>query len=221
VPNDGDGISVGSDDVVVGGSAAAGNLVSGNADDGIHVGAAADILGNKIGTNAAGGGQIPNEGDGIQLATVGGAAIGAPSGGGNTIAFNLGSGIEGWSGSPIRRNSIFGNVGAGIDLTSSGAPLLAAPTLTSVKRTGVVRGTVSGDPGAYAVELFVNPGACNANVEARKFKKLVSVTLPAGSSSKTFQTSVGRLTGPLSLTATETIMTAAGGTSPISACRAP
>ena len=221
VPNDGVGITVGSDDVLVGGTGSAGNLVSGNGTDGIRVSAAADVLGNKIGTKASGTGKIPNGDDGIQLATTEAAGIGAPSGGGNVIASNLGSGIEGWSGSAIRRNSIYGNTGAGIDLTSSGVPLLAAPTLVSVKRTGAVRGTVSGNPGQYAVELFVNAGSCNAGVEARTFKKLVDVTIGAGKSTATFQTNVGRLRGTLSLTATETITSGAGGTSPISACRAP
>jgi CSLREA domain-containing protein len=220
-PNDGVGITVGSDEVLVGGTGAAGNLVSGNATDGIRISAAVDLLGNKIGTNAAGGGQIPNGDDGIQLATVGGAAIGAPSGGGNTIAFNGGSGIEGWSGSPIRRNSISNNTQSGIDLTSSGAPLLPAPTIRSVRRTGVVKGTVAGSPGTYAVDLFLNPGPCNASVEARKFKKALSVSIPAGKSSAPFQTNVGALRGQLSFTATETFLSGPGGTSPISACRAP
>jgi hypothetical protein len=212
------GIVAGSDDVLIGGTGSAGNLVSGNTTDGIELSGAADVLGNRIGTNAAGTGQIPNGDDGIQLAIVDGAAIGAPSGRGNTIAFNVGNGIEGWSGSPIRRHSIYANEQSGINYLT---PSLAAPTLTSVKRSGAVRGTITGDPGMYVVELFTNPGACTPGVEARRFKKLVAVTIGAGASSKSFQTTVGTLSGTLSLTATQTLMSGPGGTSPISACRAP
>src|SRR3712207_8348557 len=52
-------------------------------------------------------------------------------------------------------------------LFRSGPPLLTPPQLTSVTRAGVVRGTITGEASRYAVEIFVNPGACNATVEAR------------------------------------------------------
>ena len=89
------------------------------------------------------------------------------------------------------------------------------------RATGYVKGRISGVPGTYSVELFLNTGPCNADVEARKFKKLVNVTIPASASTKTFQTYIGRLVGTVSVTKTVTRTGAAGGTSAISACRGP
>ena len=213
VPNSSVGMIVGSDDVLVDG-----NLVSGNGFDGIQVSGAADLLRNKIGTTANGRDPLPNGDDGIQLSTAE-AAIGAPSGGGNTIAFNVQRGIEGDAGSPVRRNSIFGNDLEGILWFGT---QLDPPTLLSVKRsTGLVKGRISGAPGTYAVELFLNPGVCNTSVEARRFKKVVNVTIASGATTKAFQTYLGQLVGTVSVTGMVTRTGAAGGTSAISACRAP
>jgi hypothetical protein len=222
VPNQGNGATVGSDDVLVGGSsAAAGNLVSGNAGDGINLTAKSDLLQNKIGTNAAGTGQVPNGDDGIQLATAPGAQIGAPGGDGNSIAFNGGNGIEGWAGTSIRRNRIFENDDKGIALTSSGPPELEPPSLISVKSDGRIRGTVEGEPSEYAVELFVTPGPCDADVEARSFKQRIEVTIGAGDSSQAFSGRIRRLRGAVTGTVTQVDGPNGGNTSEISACKSP
>lgn len=223
-PNAGDGITVGSNGVLVGGStASAGNLISGNGWDGLRVTARVTVLRNLIGTNAGGTGAIPNEGDGIQLATGPGATIGAASGDGNTIAFNRGNGIDGWAGTTIRRNAIHSNAGMGISLVPSGTPVLTPPQLTSVTRAGVVRGRVTGKSSRYAVEIFANPGSCDSTVEARTFRKAVTVTIPAGAKSATFRVDVGQLVGDVVLTATRTKLDdpAGGNTSQISNCQAP
>ncbi|MGP0066264.1 MAG: NosD domain-containing protein [Isosphaeraceae bacterium] len=82
----------------IGGTAAgAGDVISGNKGDGIRLSAGANdnsILGDEIGTNAAGLDPLPNNGDGVDLEgassnIIGGTAPGAP----NVISGNVGSGI--------------------------------------------------------------------------------------------------------------------------------
>jgi hypothetical protein len=76
----------------------AGNVISGNTDDGITVASATNsntIQGNLIGLNAAGTAAIPNSSDGIQVdggdsTTIGGTATGA----GNVISGNTANGIN-------------------------------------------------------------------------------------------------------------------------------
>ncbi len=86
-------------DVTLGGTAAgAGNLVSGNGDDGIQItqNAAADmaVQGNRVGTDAAGSFAIPNEGYGLRITGASEAQIGGASAGArNLISGNLLDGI--------------------------------------------------------------------------------------------------------------------------------
>src|SRR5204863_6261655 len=96
---------------------------------------APDILGNKIGTNAAGdpaNAMMGNGGHGIAMvntagSTIGGEAADAP----NTIAFNGGRGVFVSGQDPtaetrtfvqVRRNSIFANGRLGIDLAAPTDP---------------------------------------------------------------------------------------------------
>src|SRR5205085_3020862 len=89
------------------------------------------IKGNKIGTNAAGTGNIGNSSHGIELCcgagnnTIGGTNAGEA----NVIAFNGGvgvtvhgvmSGSTGANGNRITGNSIHDNTGLGIDLGNDG-----------------------------------------------------------------------------------------------------
>jgi parallel beta-helix repeat protein len=105
----------------------AGNIISGNADNGILIrdgGATGNLVqGNFIGTDATGA-ALGNNGAGVAIAggaagnTIGGTAPGA----GNTIAFNQGKGVAILSGSGNRlsSNAIFSNTGLGIDLNNNG-----------------------------------------------------------------------------------------------------
>jgi hypothetical protein len=115
----------GLNDTLGGTAAGARNLISGNG-TGVGIGGTSNqVLGNYIGTNAAGTGPLGNSSDGVSILggqndTIGGTAAGA----GNTIAFNGGNGIaislEGGTGNAILRNSIFSNAGLGIDLGADG-----------------------------------------------------------------------------------------------------
>jgi hypothetical protein len=93
--NRGHGILVSTDGNTIGGAeAGAGNLVSGNAGDGIRItGSRNLVMANRIGTDAAGVRAIPNRGDGI--ASGGGNTIGSSvSGAGNLVSGNGGVGIS-------------------------------------------------------------------------------------------------------------------------------
>ena len=103
------------------------NIISGNASLGIDIlksGAGANkVLGNYIGTDIAGTGDLGNGSYGVMIAssqdTIGGTSAGA----GNVIAYNHGAGVYHLSGTGtlIRMNSIFSNYGGlGIDLSPRG-----------------------------------------------------------------------------------------------------
>ncbi len=95
--NGGDGIQADGNNWTIGGTTAADrNLVSGNDDDGVQLfGDGNTVLGNYIGTNAAGSAAIANTDDGIEVAstssgnTIGGTAAGAR----NVVSGNGGEGI--------------------------------------------------------------------------------------------------------------------------------
>ncbi|MES2354813.1 MAG: NosD domain-containing protein [Pseudomonadota bacterium] len=137
IANTGNGIKIelASDNNTIGGSAAgAGNVISGNSDNGIDINASSDItiLGNYIGVDAASTSALANDGNGIEITngsnntTVGGAVAGAR----NIISGNTVNGIEidGVSGQNILGNYIgtnaagnaaIGNGGAGVYLKLS------------------------------------------------------------------------------------------------------
>jgi len=128
----------------IGGTAAgAGNVISGNTLDGILIWFfdspslslnVADVLGNFIGTNAAGTGAVPNRGHGVELmheGLVGNRIGGTEPGAANRIAFNYGDGVllrdavpetTLFVSNPIRANSIYENRGLGINLQPVGEP---------------------------------------------------------------------------------------------------
>jgi parallel beta-helix repeat protein len=122
----------------VGGTAAgAGNLLSGNSQDGVLIndsGTAGNVVqGNRIGTDAAGTANLGNGGAGVDIISTSNNAIGgSAAGAGNTLAFNAGAGVAvsvspsthiASDGNSIRRNAIFSNGGPGIDLGKDGVTL--------------------------------------------------------------------------------------------------
>ena len=118
--NGGDGIFIGSDEVgnIIGGiNPADRNLISGNGATGIRVSPFSDalILGNQIGTTAAGTAALPNKSQGIALA--GGTAI-------------IGSAVLG------ARNVISGNGAEGILITGAGTGSIVAGNYVGTDVTG-------------------------------------------------------------------------------------
>ncbi|MDJ0962137.1 MAG: DUF2341 domain-containing protein, partial [Acidimicrobiia bacterium] len=119
--NGGDGIQADGNTWIIGGTDAADrNVISGNTDDGVQLfGDGHTVLGNYIGTTAAGTGPIANTDDGVEVAStstanvLGGTAIGAR----NVISGNGGEGVLiNISGS----NQVLGNY-IGVDATGSAA----------------------------------------------------------------------------------------------------
>jgi hypothetical protein len=165
------------------GSTCPGNVVGGSRESGIvDEGRGTTIAGNRIGIGPAPGDvELPNgtnpdgfaggivEGQAAEGAMIGGTGVSAA----NVIAFNGSNGVGGGvvvlgtSGQvSIRANSIFGNVGAGIEFPFGGGP--PVPTITSVAspRPGVtlVKGTMEGvEPNETAeLDFFANEMACGA-----------------------------------------------------------
>ncbi len=148
--NSADGVHVagGSFDNTIGGTAPnAGNLISGNGDDGItlyDVGTSGNgVYGNLIGTDVTGNAAIGNLDLGI--AVRGGATDNEIGGTGlneaNTIAFNGTAGVAiyddlaGTARNRISGNSIYGHAGIGIDLVDGNNDRRAA-TITSATTNG-------------------------------------------------------------------------------------
>jgi hypothetical protein len=148
VGNSGNGIEVGdsgtissdgSDTTIGGTSAGAGNVISGNAKDGVHINSGVSgivVQGNSIGTNAAGTAAVGNSGNGIEVGyldtdiIVGGTSAGA----GNVISGNAKDGVlinSGVSGTVVQGNSIGTNAAGtaavgnsnGVELAGNNNPI--------------------------------------------------------------------------------------------------
>jgi hypothetical protein len=207
----------------------AGNLISGNHDDGVFVhGHDAIIQGNQIGTDIRGG-PLGNEGNGVDLEyevpalannTVGG-TVGAAA---NTIAFNGGNGIlvDTAFGNALQRNSIFGHAaGLGIALVNAGNADQSAPDLTSAWSDGTsttVEGSfASASDTTFTLEFYANT-ECNPSGygEGERFLGAMTVLTDAdGNASFSFTVAIGVDVGEfISATATDP----GNNTSGFSAC---
>ena len=125
LPNSRGLVLSGGDDTNVG-SAAAPNLISGNSDTGILVGAGTtggDIQANLIGTAADGTTALPNTNFGIQVQGGTGLMIGGFNAGDGNVIANSFDGVRMTSGDAISvlGNSITGNEQLGINLFGTGA----------------------------------------------------------------------------------------------------
>ncbi len=124
-PNLGDGIGIGLSavGVAVGGAGPGeGNLVSGNAGDGIdNSSPGVRIAGNLIGTDLGGAARVPNGGHGVRLQFAPGAVVGgALPGEGNLLSGNVNHGL--FAAAPAHRNCILGNI---VGLDAAGALVLS------------------------------------------------------------------------------------------------
>ncbi len=239
--NGGHGMFVSQDSTAttVGGAAAGeGNVISGNALDGVRTEGAGTgdvILGNLIGTAADGTTPLGNGENGVYIGSdpvVGGFGAGEA----NVIAFNglagvrVGDGV----GTAIRGNSIHDNALLGIDIFGDGVtpndpsdvdagPNLVQnfPILSSVSgdSTPVISGTLNSTPSStFAVDFYASP-ACDdsGNGEGATFLATIAVTTD-GSGDAAFSTGFSPVSDQEAITAAAT--DAAGNTSEFSNCAA-
>jgi hypothetical protein len=159
-----------SDNIIGGSASGAANIISGNAKNGIEIygsGTTGNVIeGNYIGTNITGAATLANANDGVLIQ--GGASAnttgGTTAGAGNTIAFNVGNGVDldSGTGNSILGNSIHDNTGLGIVLNSANDANdnQAAPVLTGVSSSGsgtAINGTLhSVASTTFRVEFFSN-----------------------------------------------------------------
>ncbi|WP_145944014.1 LamG-like jellyroll fold domain-containing protein [Fuerstiella marisgermanici] len=171
LPNAGDGIQVGSNDVIIGGSGAGHrNTISGNLGSGINIEPQTFrvvVQGNAIGTGRNGVLAVPNQQFGINASAS--ALIGTDGNNindaaeANTIAFNIFDGVTyDAAGVTVRGNSIHSNVGLGIDynddgITAVGPGLQNAPSLATTIGGTTTRGigTLQGVPNTmYTLDFY-------------------------------------------------------------------
>ena len=163
----------GADTNVIGGSGAGqGNLISGNSVVGVNIDPDNEpnnfgniVQGNRIGTNLAGTGEIPNGQQGIRLIddTSGNVIGGDQPGEGNLISGNNGAGIinQGTDGNVVQGNFIGTNTlgtaalpnGAGVDLQPEGGDVpedneIGAPDTSADATGGGARNLISGNDGS-------------------------------------------------------------------------
>lgn len=203
------GITIFSDNNVIGGTAAgAPNVISGHF-VGIQVGGFTSnfpsgnvIQGNIIGLNAQGAGPLPNKEQGVAFSgaqnnTLGGTQAGA----GNKIAFSGGPGVvvSSGSGNRIRGNAIFSNAGLGIDLTTGTLGVTPNdnidpdsgpnefqnfPVITSVSsgaNSTTIQGTLASIPNTtFQIDFYSNAAVDpSGNGEGALFFNTTSVTTNA------------------------------------------
>jgi titin len=218
---------VGNQNQIGGPQPGAGNVISGNRNEGIVITSRGDnvVQGNFIGTDATGTAPLPNASDGVRLASASGNTIGGTAtGAGNRIAFNGADGVlvDGGTEDTIRRNSIVGHDnGLGIRLINGGNHDQAAPDLTAASSDGstlTVAGSLTSAPNTtFTVEIFVN-SACNPSGygEGERFVASLGVaTDPDGNASFSLTVAISIDPGQfVAATATDP----AGNTSAFSVC---
>ncbi|MEX2646889.1 MAG: PxKF domain-containing protein [Gaiellaceae bacterium] len=239
LPNDG-GLNIisGAFGNTVGGeSAAAGNVIAGNLQEGIHLqqdGTANNmILSNRIGVSA-GGFALGNGGSGVQMAF----SFTGPADtliADNEIAYNGGIGVRpDGPGHAILANSIHDNGGLGIDLGSSGVTpndtsetdgFQNFPVLNTVQIPDegpqTITGTLDSTPGAGFTIEFFSSDSCDpsGNGEGQTFLGSISVETDVEFGTDSFQFAPETaIPGERVVTATAT--RSEGSTSEFSACAA-
>ena len=235
IPNGYGMFVMGESNIIGGTTAGAGNVISGNTNLGISVatGSTSTVLkGNRIGTNAAGTGALPNGSHGVFLdgstTTVGGTDAGAA----NVIAHNglAGVFVNTGTGHAILGNSIRDNGDIGIDIqpfgptandagdTDSGAnELQNFPVLVSAVTSGAtttLQGTLNSTANTtFRLEFFANTGCDRSGRgEGQTFAGFADVTTD-GAGNATFSRTVSG-GGIFTATATDP----SGNTSEFSTC---
>jgi titin len=153
----------GSNNLIGGTDAGAGNLIAGRQFDGINIAGHANLVqGNTIGSDITGTRSLGNE-VGVLVNsgsnnTIGGTDAAAA----NTIVFNSQNGVLVYTGTgnAIRHNAIFASGSLGIRLANGGNHMQQFPDLTSATSDGsvlTVAGTLQSTPNTtFDIELFAN-----------------------------------------------------------------
>lgn len=196
------GIAIhGSSNNLVGGtSPGAGNLISGNYNNGVWIrfpGANGNVLqGNFIGTQRDGASPLGNEWHNVELSETASNNVigGIEPGAGNRIAFNRVSGYDGVRvrsdclGNTIRGNAIFSDAELGIDIGYGGVgqenATLALPVLSSVsgRYRVVISGALTNQPNrSYTLDFYASSvGDPSGNGEGERWLGWSAVTTDAG-----------------------------------------
>jgi hypothetical protein len=156
---------------IIGGEVAgAGNVISGNLDRGITLDGSGNLVqGNFIGVTVTGQ-PLGNARTGVEIGGSRNTVGSARSGGGNVIAYNGldGRGFFTTNGVDVKQgatfygilgNSIFDNMGLGIDVNADGQITPGFPVLTLVSNTStatLIQGTYMPNVG-FVLQLFTNP----------------------------------------------------------------
>jgi len=206
-------INTGSASTIGGNTAAARNIISGNAGHGVWLESAnANVVkGNHIGVASDGTTLIGNLADGVLITTSNQIIGGKGLGDGNVIAGNGGAGINVTSGigNLFYRNAIHSNGGLGIDLGNDGVTLNDVndldgganylnnfPVITSVVTTGsstVISGSIDWyqGPDNIYIELYSSPSKdASGYGEGRTYLGSVLVSTTAGTGDATFSLTV-------------------------------
>lgn len=192
-------LAANSQGVVIGGpQLGAGNVISGNARNGITVSSSGSgahtVQGNRIGTAADGVSPLGNGHNGVFIFGTDNNTIGGPNPGeANTIAHNVQNGIlvmesgpaGGGDGNNLDPNVIFGSGAKGIELGAGANRDQAAPVLSSAVVEGgttTAKGTLQSVPNStFRVEFFANSKLnASGNAEGEKFLGFATVTTDAG-----------------------------------------
>jgi hypothetical protein len=156
-------IASGSNNIIGGVTAGTGNVIAGNAGDGIFIASSNNlVLGNLIGTDVTGAAALGNGGNGVSIRGSGNAVGEAITGAGNTIAFSGNDGVlvDTGTGNSILHNSIFSSGHLGIELINGGNRSQQAPRLTAATSTDdtiTIAGSLLSRPNTtFMLEFFVN-----------------------------------------------------------------
>ncbi len=162
VSNDQVGIVAEAPGVTIGGTAAgSGNVISGNSQLGLEVGASCLVEGNLIGTNAAGTAALSGQLEGIAVfssgATIGGTAAGA----GNVISGSVGAGSQVSAPSLIEGNLIGTDKTGTSAVPNLGGLIVNSPTAT-IGGTAAGAGNIIAFNGGYGVAIY--PGTTGTTI---------------------------------------------------------
>jgi len=202
LPNDGNGISVGSPDFTI-----AFNQIAGNKQNGIYVAVGAtetNRMNNLIQSNTIGvspsGVPIPNQNDGIEVYQSSYILIGgtdATGNAGNLIQHSGGFGVD-IEGSGSNDNSILNNamshnaskgifLAIGTNITPGATFSIPAPVLTrATDGSGLISGTLTAVPGTYTIQYFTSPDTGGTDAagdwEGEVYQGQTTLTIPGSGS---------------------------------------